>query len=163
MGRYVRHDDARAPRAEMTVLATQIAGVYLAEAAATPDRRGIVARLFDLEELRALGVDTDFSHALVAFNEATATLRGLHYQAPPYGETKVVRCTAGALFDVVVDLRPDSSTWRGWMAVELSAENRRSLVVPPGCAHGYLTLAPCSEVSYLISSPYVEDAQRGVR
>ncbi|MGH9171765.1 MAG: dTDP-4-dehydrorhamnose 3,5-epimerase family protein [Acidimicrobiales bacterium] len=142
--------------------ATTISGVFLVEAVIFADHRGLFARLYDEEELSRAGVDTGVSQSRAAFNGAAGTLRGLHYQAEPHGDTKVVRCTAGSIFDVVADLRPDSPTCHQWIATELSALNRRSVVVPPGCAHGYLTLSADSEVAYLISVPYVEGAQRGV-
>lgn len=147
----------------MTLVTTRLAGVLLAEPVTMTDRRGSFARLYDADELTVQGVDTRVAQARIAFNESAATLRGLHYQAAPHGETKVVRCTAGAIFDVVVDLRADSSTLYDWIGLELSASNRKSLIVPPGCAHGYLTMTPAAEVAYLIAEPYVEAAQRGVR
>jgi dTDP-4-dehydrorhamnose 3,5-epimerase len=90
-------------------------------------------------------------------------MRGLHYQVPPHSEIKLVRCTSGAVFDVAVDLRPDSPTYRHWSGTELRAENHTSVWVPKGCAHGYVTLEPDSEVFYLTSSRYVPSAVRGVR
>jgi dTDP-4-dehydrorhamnose 3,5-epimerase len=127
------------------------------------DRRGFFARLYGEDELEGLGIDTRVARSAIAFNDSMATIRGLHYQEAPYAETKVVRCTAGALFDVVADLRPGSPTRHRWVGLELSASNRKSLVVPPGCAHGYLTLKPATEVAYLISVPNVKNAQRGIR
>jgi dTDP-4-dehydrorhamnose 3,5-epimerase len=147
----------------MTLVATALAGVLLAEAVTMADRRGSFVRLYDEEELERHGIDTRVAQSRVAFNESTRTLRGLHYQAAPHGETKIVRCTAGTIYDVVVDLRTGSPTLHHWIGLELSSTNRISLIVPPGCAHGYLTLTPAAEVAYLISAPYVEAAQRGVR
>jgi dTDP-4-dehydrorhamnose 3,5-epimerase len=147
----------------VTLLETPLAGVFVAEPTCIVDRRGFMARLYDEEELARHGIDTGVAQARLALNEAASTLRGLHYQAAPYEETKMVRCTAGAIFDVVADLRPDSPTLHHWVGFELSSSNRNCLIVPPGCAHGYLTLTPGAEVSYLISAPFVEGAQRGLR
>jgi dTDP-4-dehydrorhamnose 3,5-epimerase len=147
----------------MSIVETDLPGVFLVEPAIVPDRRGFFARLYDEETLVSLGIDTRVAQCAIAFNDAVATMRGLHYQEAPHGETKVVRCTAGVLFDVVADLRPASPTRHRWAGFELSASNRHSLIVPPGCAHGYLTLTPATEVAYLISVPYVQAAQRGVR
>ncbi|MGA3216359.1 MAG: dTDP-4-dehydrorhamnose 3,5-epimerase [Acidimicrobiales bacterium] len=147
----------------MTVTESVLDGVFLVEPELIPDRRGFFARLYDAEELAALGVDARVAQYVISYNDSPGTMRGLHYQRDPYAETKAVRCTAGVLFDVVTDLRPSSPTRHQWVGHELSASNRRSVIVPPGCAHGYLTLTPGTEVSYLISVPYVKDAQTGVR
>ncbi len=163
MGRNLRHDHAEPDGACMTVTESVLAGVFLVEPELIADRRGFFARLYNAEELAAVGVDARVAQYVISYNDSPATIRGLHYQREPYAETKVVRCTAGVLFDVVADLRPSSPTRHRWVGYELSASNRKSLIVPPGCAHGYLTLTPASEVSYLISIPYEMDAQCGVR
>ncbi len=163
MGRIVCHDDAELDGACMTIVETGLSGVLLIEPELVADRRGFFARLYGEEELEVLGIDTRVAQSAIAFNDSTATIRGLHYQQAPYDETKVVRCTAGAVFDVVADLRPGSPTLHRWVGLELSASNRKSLIVPPGCAHGYLTLKPATEVAYLISVPYVKNSQRGIR
>jgi dTDP-4-dehydrorhamnose 3,5-epimerase len=163
VGRALRNDNAEIDSASVTLVETGLAGVLLAEPVTVPDGRGFFARLYDEGELADRGVDTRISQSRIAFNESAATLRGLHYQAAPHGETKIVRCTAGAIYDVVADLRPGSPTLHRWRGFELSSSNRSSLIVPPGCAHGYLTLTPGAEVFYVISVPYVEAAQRGVR
>lgn len=147
----------------MSIVETDLPGVFLIEPELVADRRGFFARLYDEEELVGLGIDARVAQYSIAFNDSTATIRGLHYQQAPNGETKVVRCTAGVLFDVVVDLRLASPTRHRWVGFELSASNRKTLIIPPGCAHGYLTLTPATEVAYLISVPYVKTAQRGVR
>jgi dTDP-4-dehydrorhamnose 3,5-epimerase len=99
----------------------------------------------------------------VSFNPKEGTLRGMHYQADPHAEAKVVSCIRGAVFDVILDLRPTSTTYKQWTATELTAENRRSVYVPEGFAHGFQTVGPNSEIMYLISRPYRPEAQRGVR
>lgn len=147
----------------MSIVETDLPGVFLVEPVMVPDRRGFFPRLYDEETLVSLDIDTRVAQCAIAFNDSVATLRGLHYQEAPHGETKVVRCTAGVLFDVVADLRSASPTRHCWAGFELSASNRHSLIVPPGCAHGYLTLTPATEVAYLISVPYVQAAERGIR
>jgi dTDP-4-dehydrorhamnose 3,5-epimerase len=142
---------------------TPLEGALLVEPEPQGDERGFFARSYCREEFAAQGVDFAIAQASVSFNRAAGTLRGLHYQAPPHAEAKLVRCTAGALFDVIVDLRESSPTRRRWFSVELSAANRRMLFVPPGLAHGFQTLADATEVEYLISAPYRPEAARGVR
>ena len=147
----------------MIFRSTSIGGVWVIEPERLEDERGFFARTWDPEEFEARRLNPQLAQCSISFNRERGTLRGLHYQAPPYAEAKLVRCTAGAIFDVAVDLRPDSSTFRDWSGVELSAENRLALYVPEGCAHGFLTLGDDSEVHYQISQPYVPDAARGVR
>ena len=127
------------------------------------DERGFFARTFSAEEFARLGLNPMVAQCSISFNERRGTLRGLHLQAPPHTEAKLVRCTQGRMFDVAVDLRTASSTYLRWTATELSAENRRSLYVPEGCAHGFLTLADATEVSYQISRGYVAEAGSGYR
>jgi len=127
------------------------------------DERGFFARTFCREEFAAHGLQADFVQCNVSFNAKRATLRGMHYQAPPYGEAKLVRCTHGAIFDVIVDIRPDSPTRGQWFGVELSADNHRMLYVPEGCAHGFQTLEDGSEVFYQMSQQFRPGAARGVR
>jgi dTDP-4-dehydrorhamnose 3,5-epimerase len=142
---------------------TAIAGVCVIEPERFEDDRGFFARTWDPDEFGEHGLNPELAQCSISYNRARGTLRGLHYQAAPHEEAKLVRCTAGAIFDVAADLRPDSSTFRGWFGVELSAENRLALYVPEGCAHGFLTLAEDSEVHYQISQAYVPEAGRGVR
>jgi dTDP-4-dehydrorhamnose 3,5-epimerase len=140
-----------------------IDGVLVIEPERHEDERGFFARTWDPDEFAERGLNPELAQCSISFNRARGTLRGLHYQAPPHEEAKLVRCTAGAIFDVAVDLRPGSSTFRDWFGIELSAENRLALYIPEGCAHGFLTLADDSEVHYQISHAYVPDAGRGVR
>jgi dTDP-4-dehydrorhamnose 3,5-epimerase len=142
---------------------TSIPGACIVEPQRHEDARGFFARTWDSEEFASVGLSDRVVQTSVSFNRVKGTLRGLHYQSAPHQETKLVRCTAGAVYDVVVDLRPDSPAFRGWVGVELSAENRLALYVPEGCAHGFLTLRNDSEVAYQMSSPYVLEAARGVR
>lgn len=138
-------------------------GAYLIDPAPIEDERGFFARTFCLQEFAAHGIAMTLSQASVSYNAHRGTLRGMHYQVAPHEEHKVVRCIAGSVFDVIVDVRPNSPHYRRWFGVELSAINRRALYVPPGMAHGFLTLADASEVDYMISTPYSPEAARGVR
>ena len=127
------------------------------------DLRGWFARTYDREELAEHRLDFEVAQASVSFNARRGTLRGLHLQRPPHEEAKLVRCLAGAVFDVVVDLRPDSPTHLSWIGVELSAERRNGIFLPRGLAHGFLTLVDGCELEYLISTPYDAGAAAGVR
>jgi dTDP-4-dehydrorhamnose 3,5-epimerase len=142
---------------------TEIAGVHVVEPEQHQDERGFFARTWSGEEFRLRGLTDRVVETSVSFNRRQGTLRGLHYQVAPHEEAKLVRCTAGSIFDVAVDLRPSSPTVTAWVGVELSAENRLALYVPEGCAHGFLTLVDDVEVSYQISAPHAPDAARGVR
>jgi dTDP-4-dehydrorhamnose 3,5-epimerase len=142
---------------------TPIPGVFVLEPKRREDERGFFARTWCAEEFAAHGLDTRVAQCSISFNPRAGTLRGMHYQAAPHGETKVVRCTAGAVYDVALDLRPDSPTFRRWTAVELSAENRVAHYLPGGVAHGFQTLHDATEVLYMISVPHVPESARGVR
>lgn len=147
----------------MIFLPTGIAGAWVIEPERLEDERGFFARTWDADELAERGLNGRLSQCSISYNHVRGTLRGLHYQAAPYEEAKLVRCTSGALFDVALDLRPDSSTYGDWFGVELSAHNRKALYVPEGCAHGFMTLEDGCEVHYQISEAYVPAAARGVR
>jgi dTDP-4-dehydrorhamnose 3,5-epimerase len=147
----------------MRFLQTPLAGVWVIELDRLGDERGWFARSFDAEEFRARGMNPAVVQCNTSFNTRRGTLRGMHYQADPHGESKLVRCVRGAIFDVAVDLRPDSPTHRDWHGVELSAENRLAFYVPAGLAHGFQTLTDDSEVLYQMGDPYVHEAARGVR
>lgn len=142
---------------------TPIEGVWVIDPERHADERGFFARTWDADEFRAQGLNGQVVQCSVSFNGARGTLRGLHYQEAPHQEAKLVRCTAGEIFDVAVDLRPESATFKEWYGIELSAENRIALYIPEGCAHGFLTLSEGSEVLYQISEFYAPDAARGVR
>jgi dTDP-4-dehydrorhamnose 3,5-epimerase len=140
-----------------------LAGAYTIEMDRLEDERGFFARSYCAQEFAARGLPVAMPQSSVSFNARRGTLRGLHYQAEPHAEDKLVRCTAGAIYDVIVDLRPGSPTARRWFGVELSAANHRSLFVPKGMAHGFLTLRDDTEVLYMISVPYAAGFERGVR
>lgn len=142
---------------------TRIRGAYVIEIEKRGDDRGFFARGFCRKEMEGHGLNPDVSQANIAFSHSRGTLRGLHYQVFPHEETKLVRCTAGAIFDVIVDLRSASPSYRQWLGVELTAEKHSMLYVPEGCAHGYLTLADNTEIFYLVSQFYSPGAEWGVR
>ena len=142
---------------------TPLAGAWLIEPDRNEDERGFFARTYDRDELAARGMDPSVVQCNTSFNLRAGTLRGLHFQTAPHGEPKLIRCTRGAIFDVVVDLRRHSPTHTGWFGAELSAENGRALHVPEGLAHGFQTLQDESEVLYMMGHEYVPDAASGVR
>jgi len=147
----------------MNFRVTELEGVWVVEPERHEDERGFFARTWDSNEFRRRGLRDVVMQTSISHNRRRGTLRGLHYQMAPHEEAKLVRCTAGTIFDVAVDLRPDSTTFRRWVGVELSAQNRHALYVPEGCAHGFLTLDDDSEVAYQMSAPHVSEAARGVR
>jgi dTDP-4-dehydrorhamnose 3,5-epimerase len=142
---------------------TELPGAFVIDLERRGDERGFFARAWCEREFAEHGLETRVAQCNVSFNERRGTLRGLHYQVAPHSEVKVIRCTRGAVFDVIVDIRPESETYTRWIGVELSEENRRMLYVPEGFAHGYLTLADETETFYQVSVPYAPDAERGAR
>ncbi len=147
----------------MNFSATPIAGVFVIEPERAADQRGFFARLWCAEAFAAHGIEASFTQASASVNRLKGTLRGLHYQAPPHGECKLIRCVRGAAFDVAVDLRPGSATRGHWISVELTAGNTRMILIPEGIAHGFQTLADDTELAYQISAAYHPEAARGVR
>ena len=142
---------------------TDIKGAWIIEPERREDERGFFARTWCRRAFEERGLDGDLVQCSVSFNRRRGTVRGLHYQARPHGEAKLVRCTRGAIFDVLVDLREGSPTYGKWTAAELTAENRKMLFAPEGFAHGFQTLADEAEVLYQISSYYRPESARGVR
>jgi dTDP-4-dehydrorhamnose 3,5-epimerase len=147
----------------MRFVQTPLNGAWVVDLDLLGDERGWFARTFDAEEFAARGCNPAVVQCNASFNARAGTLRGMHYQAEPYGESKLVRCVRGAVFDVAVDLRAGSPTHARWHGVELSAENRLAFYIPPGLAHGFQTLSDDAEVLYQMGHPYVPDAARGVR
>jgi dTDP-4-dehydrorhamnose 3,5-epimerase len=142
---------------------TKLAGVFQIDPELRTDGRGFFARTWCRDKFEKAGLDSHVAQCSISFNASKGTLRGMHYQADPFRETKLVRCTMGAIYDVVLDLRAASSTFKEWIGITLTAENRRMIYVPQGCAHGFLTLEDNSEVSYQISEFYHSEAACGVR
>lgn len=147
----------------MIVTPTAIAGVAVVDIERRADHRGFFARSFCTEEMAKHGLPLPVAQCNIGFTARRGTLRGLHYQSGAHAEAKLIRCTAGAIYDVAVDLRPKSPTFRRWFAIELTAESRRMLYLSEGVAHGYQTLADDAEITYFASRPYAAAACRGVR
>jgi dTDP-4-dehydrorhamnose 3,5-epimerase len=138
-------------------------GAYLVDVEPSSDQRGFFARSYCADEFAAAGLGQVMRQCSISHNDRKGTLRGLHYQSAPHEEHKLVRCTAGAVFDVIVDIRVSSPTFRQWYGVELTADNHRSLFIPQGFAHGFVTLTDHAEVYYMISAAHAPDAGRGFR
>src|SRR5262249_32940929 len=142
---------------------TSLQSVTIIERDAVEDLRGSFARIFCRDELAAAGIGTDVVQANISHNHKARTLRGLHYQEEPSKELKIVSCTRGRIWDAVLDLRPSSLTFCRWIGLELSPRSGRSVYIPPGCAHGFLTLEDDCDVLYLMGAAYEPCASRGVR
>ena len=142
---------------------TSIAGVWIVTPDIFDDARGQFVRAWMPDEFAERGLDTRIAQASAALTRTRGTIRGMHYQAAPFEEAKVIRAVRGGVFDVAVDLRRDSPTFLQWVGAELTADNRQIMYIPPGCAHGYQTLADDTEVFYFVSAPYSPPHQRGVR
>lgn len=143
--------------------ATKLHGAYVIEPERREDERGFFARSWCQKEFEAHGLVSRVVQANVSYNRTKGTLRGMHYQAAPHAETKLLRCTRGAIYDVIVDVRPTSGTYRDWVGVELTADNYRMLYVPEGFAHGFQTLVDDTEVIYQVSEFYTPGSERGAR
>ena len=142
---------------------SRLSGAYIIEVEKRVDNRGFFGRSFCRQEFDEHGLNPDMVQVNIGFSQSRGTLRGLHYQSPPHAEAKLVRCTAGSLYDVILDLRPNSPTFKQWMGIELSAGSYTMLYVPEGFAHGYLTLSDNTEVLYQVSQFYSPDSERGIR
>jgi dTDP-4-dehydrorhamnose 3,5-epimerase len=147
----------------MLFLETELPGVFEIHLDPHFDDRGFFARSWCRQEFEAHGLNPALVQCNISFNVRKGTLRGMHFQAQPLAEAKVVRCTKGAIYDVVLDLRPSSPAYRKWIAIVLSAANRHMVYIPEGCAHGFLTLEDDTEVFYQMSEFYDADSARGVR
>lgn len=142
---------------------TVLKGAFVVETEKREDVRGFFARTFCQQEFLDQGLESSVAQSSISFNPRKGTLRGMHYQAAPFEETKLVRCTMGAIHDVIIDLRSGSSTYKKFFAIELTAQNRKALYIPRGFAHGFQTLEGVTEVLYQISVPYSAGHARGVR
>lgn len=142
---------------------TKLRGVYVLEPRRFEDERGFFAPSFSAKEFAARGMASKFVENNISYSANRGTIRGMHYQAAPYGQAKLVRCTRGAVYDVAVDLRRDSPTFREWVGVELTAESRSMLYLPGDCGHGFQTLADDTEVFYMVSEIYVPESGTGFR
>ncbi len=146
----------------MTFKESLLKGAYIINIEAHEDSRGFFARSFCKQTFKAQGIDFDVAQSNLSFNKTRGILRGLHYQSPPDEEAKLVHCMRGAIYDVIVDIRPESPTFKKWAAFELSQKNRQMLFIPEGFAHGFQTLEDETDVFYLMSKPYRPDSARGL-
>lgn len=147
----------------MKVAETHLHGAYVVDIEPISDERGFFARSWCKQDFAAAGLNANLAQCNISFNHKRATLRGMHYQVSPHAEAKLVRCTMGEIYDVILDLRPDSCTFRQWIACELTAHNRRMLFIPEGVAHGFQTLVDNTEVFYQMSEFYHPECARGLR
>jgi dTDP-4-dehydrorhamnose 3,5-epimerase len=163
MGRPVRHPDPRGSGNPVIFRETLLPGVFVVEPEPKEDHRGFFARIWCAREFAEHGLDARLVQCSLSYNRRRGTLRGMHVQAPPHGEAKLIRCTRGAIYDVALDIRPDSPTCPQHVGVELSAANRTMLYIPAGVAHGFQTLEDDTEVVYQMSELHFPEAARGVR
>jgi dTDP-4-dehydrorhamnose 3,5-epimerase len=147
----------------MKFVETELPGAFIIRIDKLTDERGFFARTWCQREFEKLGLDPAIAQANVSYNRRKGTLRGMHYQVEPYGETKLVRCTQGAIYDVIIDLRPDSCTYRKWIGIELTADNYQMIFVPKMFAHGFQSLADDSVLAYQVGQFYTPVAERGIR
>jgi dTDP-4-dehydrorhamnose 3,5-epimerase len=147
----------------MVFTETRLAGAFIIEINPWEDERGFFARTWCQREFAAHGLKTEVRQCNISFNKEKGTLRGMHFQTKPHEEAKLVQCIRGAIYDVIIDLRPDSATFQQWLGVELSAQNRRQLYIPEGFAHGFQTLEDDTEVFYYMFEFYHPESARGVR
>jgi len=142
---------------------TKLKDAFLIELERFEDERGFFALSWSAREFAVRGLEPALAECNVSFNRNKGTLRGMHYQRAPHGQAKLVRCTRGSIFDVIIDLRPQSPTFKQWISAELTADNHRALYIPKDFAHGFQTLEDASEVFYQMSDPFVPDSGAGVR
>ncbi len=142
---------------------TNLKGAFIIEPEMMSDERGFFARTWCARDFEAQGLTPNLVQCNISFNKQKGTLRGMHYQVVPHEEAKVVRCTMGTIYDVIVDLRPNSPTYKRWTSVDMSAKNRRMLYIPEGFAHGFLTMEDDTEVFYQMSEFYAPECARGLR
>jgi len=147
----------------MRFMETKLKGAFLIDPEFLEDERGFFARTWCRKEIEPYGLNFDWVQCNISYNMRRGTLRGMHYQVAPYAEVKLVRCTMGAIYDVIIDLRPDSETYRQWIAAQLTAENRKMIYIPQGFAHGFQTLEDDTEVFYQMSQFYASEYARAVR
>lgn len=147
----------------MVFTETKLQGAFLIDIERIKDDRGFFGRSWDKDIMEQHGMNVNVVQSNISFNYSKGTLRGMHFQKHPFEETKLVRCTKGAVYDVIIDLRPESDTYKQWIGVELTEENHRMIYVPEGFAHGYLTLEDNCEVNYLVTQFYTPGSEGGVR
>lgn len=142
---------------------TKLKGAFVIEPEKLEDERGFFARIFEKKVFEQHGIEFNLVASSISFNKKKGTLRGMHYQVEPYGESKIVRCTLGKVFDVIIDLRPTSKTFKQWFGVEISQENRKMLYIPKEFAHGFITLEDNCEIQYQMDQIHNPEFARGIR
>ncbi len=142
---------------------TKLKGAFIIDVKKAEDERGFFGRTWCKKEFEEHGLNSEIVQTNMSYNEKTGTLRGMHYQIAPFAETKTVRCTAGSIYDVIVDLRPESDTFMQWIGVTLTDENSRMLYVPDGFAHGFITLEDHTSIHYMVTEYYTPAAEAGIR
>jgi len=147
----------------MKFIETSLKGAFIIEIERNEDERGFFARSWCQREFESHRLNSNLAQCNISFNKKRGILRGMHYQAAPHEEVKLVRCTMGAIFDVIIDIRKSSSTYLHWFSVELNSENRRGLYIPEGFAHGFQTLKDNTEVFYMMGEFYHPECERGIR
>ena len=147
----------------MKFIETELKGAFIVEPELLEDDRGFFARTWCRKEFEQHGLNPDLVQCSISFNRRKGTLRGMHHQVAPAEETKLVRCSMGAIYDVIIDLRPNSPTFKAWVSVELTAENRTMIYIPVGFSHGFITLTDNTEIFYQMSEFYAPESARGVR
>jgi len=147
----------------MIFIETKLQGTFIIQPERLEDERGFFARTWCKREFAAQELDTKLVQCNVSFNKKYGTLRGMHHQVAPHEEAKLVRCTMGAIYDVIIDLRPNSPTFKDWVSIELTAENRKMIYIPEGFSHGFMTLKDNTEVFYQMSEFYAPECARGIR
>jgi dTDP-4-dehydrorhamnose 3,5-epimerase len=147
----------------MKFIPTPLPGAFVIEPQLFTDDRGFFTSTFSRQKFAEHGCNAELYECNVSFNRSAGTLRGMHFQHPPHAQSKLVRCTRGAIWDAIIDLRPDSSTFKKWLGAELTADNRKQLYIPEGFAHGFITLADDTEVFYQMGNVYNAAASAGVR
>lgn len=147
----------------MVFIETILKGAFIIEPERFEDERGFFARAWCKKEFEDHGLNSNLMQCNISFNNKKGTLRGMHYQSAPHAETKLVKCTHGSIYDVIIDLRPDSETYKNWFGVDLRSDNEEMLYIPEYFAHGFLTLEDNTEVFYLMSASYHPECARGVR
>jgi dTDP-4-dehydrorhamnose 3,5-epimerase len=163
VGRQVCVANSRDDGDLLKLISTPLKDAYVLELVPNEDERGIFARTFCKEEFKKFGLSTEFVQQSTSYNRKKGTLRGMHFQKAPHAEIKLVRCTRGAFFDVIVDLRPDSPTFKQHFSIELSADNRKTVYIPEGFAHGFQTLTDDAEIFYQMSVPFNAASASGAR
>jgi dTDP-4-dehydrorhamnose 3,5-epimerase len=161
--KFLPATDTRGTRSGVRFTRTGLPNAIIIDLEPIEDARGFFARAWDEREFAENGLETRIAQCNMSFNRRKGTLRGMHLQRAPYEEVKLIRCTRGSLFDVIIDVRPESASYKQWAGFELSARNRRMLYVPRGFAHGFQTLEDDTETFYLVSEFYVAGAEGGVR